>query len=473
MIQDPAPSLEQAQSDLLPVAAHPTDPAAVIPAALQTRPASASIPVPWLWFWLVTYILYLPAIFSNFIISPLLSLFFGDSRSALRTFFTEYSVRGVGVVELVPYIVVMLGIIFVFFPKQRAARLERKYRLKAIDPEQLPEIRAFLGGYAPKLEIKVNLAQMDQYAFVYPTGYRSFAIAIFGPLARLWRQDPEAAKAVLLHEVAHYRSGDGHIQGTGSLFTSYLRSWLLIFLMAMVLPLTLNLIKVSVTAVIQFFREGFFTSIPGLLLGLVGTFIPNLILTSISAFLGTLSIIFLPLMGIWIAEINADFYAAQALGDAGPVQRALRHVGKRPSSFIWMLRRMTHPPEFIRRAIAGVRDRQLALSLILMMIPLAYLVRNLIILAQLMVMQIVNSYPVDVILNEFGKALSGLSGLLIFVVLLFLVWSWLAPRWQFIFTHAREGVIVQKTPYFLASGLTFGLVLILALFGKILQALFG
>jgi Zn-dependent protease with chaperone function len=472
MIQDPTPSLEQTQSDLPSVAANPIRPVVDLQAAPQTQPGSASISVPWLWFWLVTYILYVPAIFNNFIISPLQSIFFGDGRSALRSFFTEYSVRGVGVVELVPYIIVMLGIIFLLFPKQRAARLERKYRLKDIDTEQLPEIRAFLECYAPKLKIKVNLAQMDQYAFVYPTGYRSFAIAIFGPLARLWRQDPEAAKAVLLHEVAHYRSGDGHIQGTGSLFTSYLRSWLLIFLVSLVLPLTLNLIKVSITAVFQFFREGFFTSIPGLLLGLVGTFIPSLILTLLSEFLGTLSIIFLPLMGIWIAEINADFYAAQVVGDAGAVQRALRYVGKRPSFFIWLLRRMTHPPEFIRRVISGLRDGQLKLSIILMMIPLAYLARILIILVQLIVMQMVNSYPIAVILNEFGKALSGLSGTLLFVVLLFLIWSWLAPRWQSIFTHVREGAIVQKTPYFLASGLTFGLLLVLALFGKILQALF-
>jgi hypothetical protein len=340
--------------------------------------------------------------------------------------------------------------------------------MKDIAPEQLLDIRAFLECHAPNLNIKVNLVQMNEYALVYPTGYRGFAIAIFGPLTKLWRQDTDAAKAVLLHEIAHYRSGDGHIQGTGTLFTTYLKSWFLIFAVSMILPFILNLVSVSVEAISTTLQSHL--SILGTLLNLINSFltifIPKVIYITLSVFLATLSIIFMPLMGIWIAEVNADFYATQILGDAGAVQRALQYVGKRPSSFIWLLRRMTHPPKLIRRAVLWVRNRSLMLTIILLLMPLAFLARLIIVLVENIVDGIgANNLDLYNIMEELGGGMKNLSGVLIFAFFSLLIWPWLAPKWQSIFTKSRETAIAQKTPYFVASGITLILVLILALVG--------
>jgi Zn-dependent protease with chaperone function len=443
--------------------------------AQPKQPVPAAISFPWLWFWLVVYIFSVPAVFQNFLLPYVTNIVAGDAKSTVRPFFTELSTRGVSVVELVPYVIVLLGVISLFFPKQRAARLEKKYRLKDIAPGQLPEIRAFMECHAPNINIKVNLAKMNEYAFVYPTGYRSFAIAIFGPFALLWRRDPDAAKAVLLHEIAHYRSGDGHVQGTGSLFTTYLKSWFLIFAVSMILPFILNLLSAYADAL----SDAFSMDLPilELLLDLIiiffTTFIPGLIHTLIAVFLATISIIFMPLMGIWIAEVNADFYAIQILGDANAVQRALHYVGYRFYFFIWLLRRMTHPPEVIRRAVISVQNRNLMLTIILMLMPLAFLTRIIIALINLIVVMIgASGLNLITIMFNLGVAMTDLSSVLIFAVFSLFIWPWLAPRWQLIFTNSRETPIAQKIPYFVASGVTLAFVFFLALVGGSLKVIF-
>lgn len=468
MTQDHIPPVEQNQVTCSNNSADPDT-------AKPRQSIHTAISFPWLWFWLAAYIYSIPTIFQICLLPYVTTIVAGDVKSAARPFFTELSTRGVSVVELVPYVIVLLGVVGLFFPKQRAARLERKYMLKDIALGQLPELRGFLECHAPKLNIKVNLAQMNEFALVYPTGYRSFAIAIFGPLALLWRRDPDAAKAVLLHEIAHYRSGDAHVQGTGTLFTTYLKSWFFIFALSMILPFILNLLSVSADTLSKAIRIDLSISevVLNLIIMIFTTFIPNLLHTSLAVFLATLSIIFLPLIGIWVAEMNADFYAIQILNDADAVQRALHYVGKRPSFFFWLLLRMTHPPEVLRKALLCIPNRNLILTIILLMMPLAFLSRLIIVLINVIVVMIgANDLSLHTIMVNLGPAMTSLSGFLIFAVLSLLIWPWLAPIWQSIFTYKRETAVAQKRPYLMASGVTMALVITLALVGGILQVVF-
>jgi Zn-dependent protease with chaperone function len=95
--------------------------------------------------------------------------------------------------------------------------------------QSLAEVSTFVKQYAPDIIIKYSTRYMPGRAFVYPIGYRQMGLAVSGQLLDLWRKDQQAAKAILLHEIAHYRQGDAYIIGAGSLLEIVIRRWLLLF----------------------------------------------------------------------------------------------------------------------------------------------------------------------------------------------------------------------------------------------------
>lgn len=172
--------------------------------------------LPWLWFWLVFYVINTPARFGqwNQTWNTVVSLI--SRRTDLSRLLGLPSI-----VEFVPSIALSLGVLTIFIPKARAALLKRQYSL--VDPPEMTvisEIKDFLHNYVPAIKITFSL-KPGVLAFVYPLGYRTTAVAIFSGFIKLWRSDRPAAEAVLLHEIAHYVHGDALIVGAGSaLFTN-------------------------------------------------------------------------------------------------------------------------------------------------------------------------------------------------------------------------------------------------------------
>ncbi len=181
---------------------------------------SRSLP-PWLWFWLVVYTLTFPTLIDS-LRSSLNDIFSLEVSPVEKTIVPHFYLlyRLLNVPEVIPSLVLLLGILTIFIPWIRAAWLERHFDLTE-PPSTIPALQAvseFVHRYAPDLRIKVNLRRFDQLAFVYPLGYRTTAVAIFGGLITRWRSDRQAAEAILLHELAHYRNGDTLIVGAGSFF---------------------------------------------------------------------------------------------------------------------------------------------------------------------------------------------------------------------------------------------------------------
>lgn len=182
----------------------------------------AGILPPWLWFWLIIYILKLPGLI-QFLweqnIKPVLSAILGDNLIDILLALPSIH-------QILPPTMLFLGVISILFPHLRKTYIERCDKLSK--PQNITpvvkEILEIVHSYAPGVDVKANLLRTDKFAFIYPTGYRTAAIAIFGGLVKLWRSDKEAAKAMLLHELGHCRHGDALIIGAGSFFEALLNS---------------------------------------------------------------------------------------------------------------------------------------------------------------------------------------------------------------------------------------------------------
>ncbi len=144
---------------------------------------------PWLWFWLIAYpIVQWQGLLqlwqdnmvqiqfpqtSDFLIS--VSPQFASLNSALSSF-----------IQLLSLLALSLGIVSIFLPKMRAAYLERRHDLIDADIERpiLKEISSFIKEYAPNIRVITNLLRGDKVAFIYPLGYRTTNLAIFGGLLK-------------------------------------------------------------------------------------------------------------------------------------------------------------------------------------------------------------------------------------------------------------------------------------------------
>ena len=343
-------------------------------------PVGASLP-PWLWFWLVIYAISLP----NLVASWQQSLAAIPSPTDLQPEAVGGSTILVWVVptlasaaELTPSVALFLGVLAIFLPWTRAAYLRRTYRLTDQSPQSpaLNEIEEYLGNHAPGIQVRTNLLRTDQLAFVYPLGYRRTAIALFGGLVKLWRSDREAAEAVLLHETAHYRYGDALIVGAGSFFETVIRNLLLLYLLFLFVPQVLQVAAQRIT----FVQEAVALGVP--LIYLVLFTLSQVLLSVVLVFLQSVSLLFwtasifvLPLLGIWMAEFNADRFAAAAHGSKITVLQALNQLSRPTSYWRWLLMRLSHPPEKLRRWAVRHYGRATGTTLLLLFFPLALLAK--------------------------------------------------------------------------------------------------
>lgn len=331
---------------------------------------------PWLWFWLALYLVTLPGQVPRWrALGGHIHRLVGNRGEGL--------LNALAVLEAVPLLVVLLGVVTVLLPWLRRTWVERRFRLSVPAPAPvLDEIRQVVDRHAPGLVVRTNLLRSDQLAFVYPLGYRAAGLALFGGFVRLWRADRPAAEAVLLHELAHGRQGDALLVGAGSLFRTLLERWLLLYLVLGLGPLVAVWTADRVVAVREVLAlealgvRADLWSLVGRLAGqFVGVFLPQLVRLSLALACWTASVIVLPLLAIWTAELAADRFVVEIQGTVGPLARVLRLVRGARSWWGWVLFRMSHPPVALRLLTARKAEAGHGLLFVALLFPLGYLLR--------------------------------------------------------------------------------------------------
>lgn len=345
---------------------------------------SAKVP-PWLWLWIIFYVSSLPKIFSLWqkIFNDL--FFYQEPSSAITGTDLFFLLRFADLLELIPAMALFFSILSLLIPTLRKTWLENRYELNKYEPTSIPavvEIRDFLYHHAPGIKIKANPTNADEFAFVYSLGYRKAAIAILAPLIKLWRSERSMAKSILLHEVAHYNHGDAFIVGAGSIFRTVIDRWFYLFLILFLLPMTIVLIDSS----INFFRETNelvneldlrtfvdFPIIKAILFEIWQTVLAILSMlgTMLSLLLFTLNMYTIPLVGIWSSEFNADQFSLQHSQDS--MLKVVELQSSKISLLKWFLKRLTHPPNFIRRWFISNSQSKTTKIILIILFPLSYI----------------------------------------------------------------------------------------------------
>jgi Zn-dependent protease with chaperone function len=392
---------------------------------------------PWLWAWLLGYLI---------AAMPLeISLLHYTSV----TFFGELpGGEGGGLVwverlsllsDLLTYVVILTGAVATMFPHLRGRWVEWRFRLASDGRPIMAEMQQWVSARDPSVSLRVTI-RSDQMARIYPVGWRSARIAVFRPLAALWRRDRDAAQAVLLHEVAHQRHGDQLIVGLGSPFVWLMRIWVPAYLLLVLIPGTVYL------------------AVNGSALA------PFIAITSISQAAVIPAAVCLPVTALWLAELGADQMAAQAIGPDA-VRQALRATaGSRASAAARALALLSHPPRRLRLRLAAARPADMA-GLVAAW-PVAVVVWLLVLPAALTVPTLVwLGFPST--LTEIGiraaahDLLADSRALLIVTAILLLGWPVLAYPWERLCSPVSRPSSPQQPwwPYLAAAVLPIAMLL--------------
>jgi Zn-dependent protease with chaperone function len=325
---EPGNTLEEIQALLAALLATP--PALPLPEPrLGGRARSWMLP-PWLWFYLIAYLLVeVPGLIADWIRQA------GDywtliTNSPMGVARTAGIVLGVAsIAQLFPALILLGAMASLLLPGLRGRRVERRHDLRVSDNPVIEEIAAFVRRQDPSIEIRFS-ESTRMPARVYPMGWKKARIAVFLPLTVLWRADRGAAEAVLLHEIAHRRQLDHHVVGLASPFTWLVRAWGPVFVLVGLLPITLYVALGGAAGRL----------LTGQLL-VHAAVVPRLLL--------------LPVVALWLAELSADRLAVRQRG-ADALIRALALERTLPGGRLRRVGRvLTHPPAALRRKVAGGR----------------------------------------------------------------------------------------------------------------------
>jgi len=291
----------------------------------------------------------------------------------------------------------------------------------------LKDIAGFVHEHAPEIEVKGNLLRTDHLAFVYPLGYRKRAMALFGGVVRLWRSDRKAAEAVILHEVAHGRNGDVLIVGAGSLFTTLVRYIPLLGILSLLISVPAYSISMVGTLDVG--------DVAAALLRLVPKLWPYLLVAMMATLLA-------PVTAIWCAEFNADRFAVQVQGTNAPLVSVLDKLPQRASWWRWLIFRITHPPDRMRKWTITKTGGLARPIFLLLLFPIAAVLEGFMIEVQGAWGLVFNSNDAaggDVFAARLVSSMNRVALYCLVLTALIALWPVLARYWAFLFTAHRTG----------------------------------
>ncbi|GII28060.1 M48 family metalloprotease [Planotetraspora mira] len=330
-----------------------------------------------------------------------------------------------GLLEFLPALLLLTGILGVLFPGPRGRWAERRHRLQPSDDPVIGEMTAYVRRHAPAAGLRLG-ERDDRLARVYPVGWREARVAVYPPLVRLWSRDRDAAQAVLLHEVAHLRQGDHLIVGLASPFAWFVRTWGVALAALALVP-----------AVVYLAVGGTGTS-------------PVLNSVLYVAVAVPISLI-LPVAGLWVAELSADRYAMSVAGPAalaralGPARPAGPVIGR-------LLGLLSHPPLRLRSWAA--RSWPGGTAALAALWPLAFVVRLIAITVYELFARMLNgssfTEAVQVVAGGLPEELSSVRTLLAEMAALLLNWPLIAPLWLRIWAPLRASRH-RFAPYLLSA----------------------
>jgi Zn-dependent protease with chaperone function len=424
---------------------------------------------PWLWFWLLFYILSVPGIFTA--LQPSLQgLLYGPGKTVLTQ--PSFLERMTNVVDFIAPLTVLLGVVAIFFPWLRCARLTNKHSLTEISAmpsatrqetlDTLQEVSDFVQENAPGVRVVYWRDRVSDAAFIYPLGYRRVAIAVSSRLLDLWRTERDTARAILFHEIAHYRHGDTLIIGAGSLLKMVTEHWLLLFSFFFFLPVTLGLVIDEISSFREEIVLGSLSEVLAHHIQVLFTLELPLILSSFFASLFLTAALFtLVLVAIWCAELNADRFVVDTTGSVDLLFDAQKRRMAPMSYWNWLLARMSHPPRRMRKWIVQCSRGPVGLTIFLLLFPAAYFIRLLFLLLWSFSVQIAFLYNGSTISDIIGSLSVGTKYFLeaiaspwFVMTLLFLLWPTLARCWEGIFSRVKgTHSSVNSKGYLLCAGI--------------------
>jgi len=374
-----------------------------------------------------------------------------------------YRILGlVGLLELVPSLALVGGLLALLRPQLRTALLERRYKLRSASSitSGMSEILEFVERNAPGVEVKVNQLRFDQTPFIYPLGFRKTGIAIFGQFIRLWRADRGMAKAVLLHELAHYRHGDALLVGAGSPFRTIIERWGKLYIWLFVIPFILAFAAITLIFVLEV-GQLMWLGVGGidmLLQAISHKIVQSIfmliwaLVTSLGILLWTSSIFVVPMTAIWCSELNADQAPASRFPDE--ILNALKSLPEKERGRQWLLHRLAHPPNELRQWMVKKADKLLGKMCLLLLFPLSFLLQALLLrliefMASLQNIQIV---PIDQVAGS-----QVLSTVLLITALLLIAWPFVSSSWERLFCCKPKSVFLSPLPYWLSATILIGL----------------
>ena len=447
-----------------------------------TPPTSAAVP-PWLYLWMPVFLL--------FVLPSYLPLVIVDFRMALAEppfggWFASLMLVALALLGALPPLVLLLGLASSLAPRWQANRIERRYRLTEPSPdypsEALREVLSFLGRHAPKAAVKVNLANLNDTALVYPTGYSSVAVAVFGGLLVLWRRQRAAAEGILLHEVAHLRQGEVLLIHSGAPLVRAVRTlpWLVVVVVVFQFVLAVPLSAVTSWSEFQQLNadlgaQAEAAGLPADMVRGLGMPLGEFIQYRVSFFftsqlsalaLGAVTItawslaVWVTFVGaIWCLEFNADRYAILMRPDSGGAWQPAASIN-RGSRWRRLHRLVTHPPLPLRRLMLSRAGDASALVCLLLLFPAALLAQ----LALLLLWGTALSWSIQLTAEpELWLRSYFTSQRLMFgsMALLVALWPALAPRFELLVAGAGGEVAERhRAAYWLAGAILLVLALL-------------
>ncbi|GIE78919.1 hypothetical protein Aph02nite_48690 [Actinoplanes philippinensis] len=236
----------------------------------------------------------------------------GDWHSAL-------AVAALDLGAILPGVSVAAALALALLPGLRGTRADRRGSRDDRDPSGVVgEMTVYVQRYVPRATVVTHERPPHGTAKVcIRAGWRP-VIIVLRPFHKLWREDPGAARALLLHEIGHLRAGDHVLLGMLGPYPLLARAWAPLYTILVLIPPALLDLDWRVFVPVN------------RLLPLALAAAPGAVVT--------------PVAVLWAAELAADRFAVAVAGEAD-LGRAVGSGRSYPRNLL------THPPKALRRLV--------------------------------------------------------------------------------------------------------------------------